>query len=210
VKATACLVAGLLAAGLSGCAGGRSTANTGHTAGPGHTVSDVSTRIGKIPGTMTSSLCTDNIYAGANGAAIFRTPQDIVVGPLRFGALREATGAALYAVHTSHGIIYGIKSPLSITGTSSPWIALRVVGDANDVKVDYSGVFASGPTDLSREHVVAALQTAVDCGNGSAGFVQYGGGFAWKRPTCAILQVFDRSGRLLAAKLVPFGRTSCP
>jgi hypothetical protein len=172
---------------------------------------DVISQIGAIPGKMPSRLCSDNIYAGSNGASVVRTPDDVVVGPLRFGTLRQATGQGLYTAHTPDGLAYGIKSPLSISGTSSPWVALRVAGDANQVKVSYDslGSLSGRLEDPRFGKTVMALQSAVACGNGASGFVQYNGGFAWLLPTCAILQAFDQTGHLLGSKRVPFGKKEC-
>jgi hypothetical protein len=160
---------------------------------------------------MPTRLCTDNIYAGTRAASVVRTPTDIVVGPVRFGTLGQATGAGLYPFRTPDGTAEGIKSPMSVSGTTSRWIAVRVTGDGGQVKVSYDPAsFVSGtPGDPAQGRTLVAVQTAVACGNGASGFVQYNGGFTWLRATCATLQVFDRKGRLLAEKVVPFGLKAC-
>ena len=103
-----------------------------HRPGPGSASTGVSgggRAIGAIPGTMPTRLCTDNIYAGTRAASVVRTPTDIVVGPVRFGTLGQATGAGLYPFRTPDGTAEGIKSPMSVSGTTSRWIAVRVTGD---------------------------------------------------------------------------------
>jgi hypothetical protein len=67
-------------------------------------------------------LCTNNIFTGANSASVVHTSDDIVVGPLRFSTLRQAAQPDQYSFHTSHGVAYGIKVPLTIAGTRSAGI----------------------------------------------------------------------------------------
>jgi len=195
-----------LAVALGGCTGAGRAPGSASPGAPG-----LSRAIAALPGTLPTRLCTDNIYAGRNAAAVVRTPDDIVVGPVRLSTLRQATGAGLYRFGTADGPAAGIKTPMSVSGTTSRWIALRVIGDGGQVKVSYDPAsFVSGtPGDPRHGRTVVAVQTAVACGNGASGFVQYNGGFTWLHATCATLQVFDQRGRLVAEKVVPFGLKKC-
>jgi hypothetical protein len=197
---------GALALAQGGCAGAGRSPGSAPAGAPG-----LSRTMVALPGTLPTRRCSDNIYAGGNAAAVVRTPDDVVVGPVRLSTLRQATGAGLYRFATADGPATGFKSPLSVSGTTSRWIALRVTGDGGRVKVSYDPAsFVGGtPGDPKQGRTVVAVQTAVACGNGAAGFVQYNGGFTWLHATCATLQVFDQKGRLVAAKVVPFGLKKC-
>ena len=168
--------------------------------------------IGAIPGTMPTRLCTSNIFSGSNSAAVVRTPDDIVVGPVHFSTLRQATKPHQYSFQTPHGVAYGIKAPLTVAESGSSWIAIRVVGDRGRVKVAYDPTsFVGGsPGDPSVGSNRAALQSALACGFGSQGFVQYNGGFTWVHGSCATIQAFGQAGRLLGSKRVAFGVRRCP
>jgi hypothetical protein len=157
--------------------------------------------IGPIPGTMPMRLCTSNIFTGDNSAAVVHTSDDIVVGPLRFSTLRQASQPHQYSFQTPHGVAYGIKVPLTVAGTGSSWVALRVAGDQHRVKVVYDPTsFVGGsPGDPKIGNDRAALQSAFACGSGSRGFVQYNGGFTWILGSCATIQAFDQTGRLLGS-----------
>ena len=200
------MIAAVLLIALTGCG----ASNQGDTSESSGAIGP-SDSIAAIPGTMPTRLCSDNIYSGPSASSVVRTPDDVVIGPLRFGILAQATGKGLYTYPTPDGLAYGIKSPLSVSGTTSQWVALRVTGDANQVKTEYRSPAAapSSPDDPKQGSTVFALQTAVACGTGSTGFVQYNGGFVWLHPTCATLQVFDQSGHLLASMVVPFGKKTC-
>lgn len=164
--------------------------------------------IGAIPGTMPQRLCTNTIFAGNNAARVVPTPDDVIIGPVRFSTLRQAAQPNQYSSHTHNGLEYGIKVPLTVFGTDSTWIAIRVSDDEDRVKVSYSPGF-SGQINPKGESNLMALQSAIPCGNGMQGFVQYNGGFSWFHPSCATLQVFDQTGRLLGSKLIPFGKRNC-
>ena len=202
-KASLFLAAVVAAVGIGGCSttSQSQSKSTGGDAAGG--------AIGAVPGTMPSRQCSSSIYSGTNYSAVVRTPDDVVVGPLRFGTLKQATGAGIYAFRSSGRLVFGFKSPLTISGTSSDWIAVRIVGDDNQVKVDYNPFGGGSPEDATHSADVTAMQTAVACGSAETGFVQYNGGFTWQRPTCATIQAFDQKGRLLGSMSVPFGRKSC-
>jgi hypothetical protein len=157
-------------------------------------------------------LCTNNIFTGPNSAAVVHTSDDIVVGPLRFSTLSQAAEPHQYSFQTPHGLAYGIKVPLTVAETASSWIALRVVGDHGRVKVAYDPTsFVGGsPGDPTAGSDRAALQSALPCGLGSQGFVQYNGGFTWAHASCATVQVFNQAGHLLGSKRVAFGVNHCP
>jgi hypothetical protein len=167
--------------------------------------------IGPIPGMMPMRLCTNNIFTGDNSAAVVHTSDDIVVGPIRFSTLRQASQSHQYSFQTPHGVAYGIKVPLTVAGTHSNWVALRVAGDQRRVKVVYDPTsFVGGkPGDPTLGSDRAALQSAIACGSGSRGFVQYNGGFTWIHGSCATIQAFDQTGRLLGSKRVAFGVRHC-
>jgi hypothetical protein len=80
------------------------------------------------------------------------------------------------------------------------------------VKVAYdpSSFVGGSPVDPTTGSDQAALQTAVACGLGQHGFVQYNGGFIWHQDACATIQAFDEAGRLLGSKRVAFGVKRCP
>ena len=200
------LMGGFMIVGVAGCGGSSRAAPSSRAY-----ESEVGSRIGAVPGTMPTRLCADNIYAGQSASSIVRTPDDIVVGPVRFSTLHQATGVGLYRFATPDGPADGFKSPLSVSGTSGPWVAVWVTGDDDQVKINYDPAdFVSGiPGDPKTGSPQVALQTAVACGNGVSGFVQYNGGFTWFHATCATVQVFDGAGHLLGEKVVPFGRVSC-
>jgi hypothetical protein len=167
--------------------------------------------IGPVPGAMPVRLCTSNIFTGDDSAAVVHTPDDIVVGPLRFSTLRQASQLHQYSFHTPHGVAFGIKVPLTIAGTRSRWVAVRVAGDQGRVKIVYDPTsFVGGaPGDPKRGSDRAALQSAIACGSGSPSFVQYNGGFTWIRGSCATIQAFAQTGRLLGTKRVAFGVRRC-
>jgi hypothetical protein len=123
--------------------------------------------------------------------------------------LKQATGKGNFTFCSSGRLLFGFKGPLTITGTSSPWIALRVSGDKGQAKFDYDpfGIGSRKHTTPSAD--IAAMQPAVACGNAEAGFVQYNGGFMWQHSTCATIQVFNEEGHLLGSKTIPFGKKSC-
>ena len=108
---------------------------------------------------------------------------------------------------SSGKLVYSFKSPLTISGTSSRWRAVRVVGDSGQVKMD-DNPFAGGSSDHQTDPAeVAALESAVACGNAETAFVQYNGGFTWQRPTCATIHAFDEGGHRSGSITIPFGRT---
>lgn len=205
-KARAWLLVGIVGAMVTCCSNG-SQPTKGNTATPGQS----SGPIGEIPGTMPMRLCTNNIFSGRNAEAVVSTSDDIVVGPLRFSTLRQAAQSNQYTFRTPDGVAYGIKIPLTVAGTGSRWIAVRVSGDDRRVKVTYEPAsFVSGsPGDPRKGSDRAAFQTAVACGLGQQGFVQYNGGFTWVHGSCATIQVFDQSGTLLGSKRIPFGVRHC-
>jgi hypothetical protein len=164
--------------------------------------------IGAIPGTMPQRLCTDNIYAGNDAGRVVSTPDDVVIGPVRFSTLRQAAGPNQYSSQTPDGLAYGIKVPATVFGTNSAWVAIRVSDDDNQVKVSYTPGFAL-TTDPKGESTLMAIQSPIPCGSGPEGFVQYNGGFAWFHAACANLAVYDQAGRLLGSRLIPFGKRSC-
>ena len=176
-KTALLLVAVVTVVGIGGCgATGRSSSKP-----PG--ADAAGSAIGAVPGTMPSRLCTSSIYSGPNYSAVVRTSDDIVVGPLRFGTLEQATGRGIYYFRSSGRLVFGFKSPLTISGTSSRWIAVRVVDDDKRVKADYNPIDGGSPKDATPSADVAALETAVACGGAEAGFVQYNGGFTWQHAT---------------------------
>ena len=60
---------------------------------------------------------------------------------------------------SSGKLVYSFKSPLTISGTSSRWIAVRVVGDSGQVKMD-DNPFAGGSSDHQTDPAeVAALES---------------------------------------------------
>lgn len=173
------------------------------------TADEEESAIGAVPGRLPARLCTSSIYSGSNYSAVVTSPHDIVIGPARFGTLREATGTGNATFRSSGRLFSHFKGPITISGTSSRWIAVRVSGDKGQVTINYDP-FGIG----SRKHTtpnadVAALQTAVGCGNAETGFVQYNGGFTWQHSTCATIQVFDDEGHLLGSRTIPFGKKAC-
>ena len=204
-KARVWLLVGVVGVMVTGCSDTRATpVNTAKPAQLGGP-------IGPIPGTMPKRLCTSNIFTGENSAAVVHTSEDVVVGPVRFSTLRQASQPHQYSFRTPHGVAYGIKVPLTIAGTDSSWVALRVTGDQRGIKVVYDPTsFVDGsPGDPTMGSDRAALQSAFACGSGSRGFVQYNGGFTWIHGSCATIQVFDRTGRMLGTKRVAFGVRRC-
>ena len=107
---------------------------------------------------------------------------------------------------------YGIKVPLTVVMAASNWIAPRVVGDRSRVKVAYdlTSFIGGSPGDPTVGSNRAALQSALACGVGSQGFVQYNGGFTWAHASCATVQVFNQAGHLIGSKRVAFGVSHCP
>jgi hypothetical protein len=134
--------------------------------------------VGPVPGTMPIRLYTSNIFTGDNSAAVVQTSDDIVVGPPRFSTLQQASQPHQYSFQTPHGVAYWIKVPLTVAGTGSNWVALRLAGDQRRVKVVYdpTSFVGSTPGDPKMGSDRAALQSAFACGSGSRGFVQYNGG----------------------------------
>lgn len=205
-KARTWLVVGLVGLMVAGCS------NSGQsTQGKPTMETQPGGPIGAIPGAMPMRLCTNNIFSGSNLTAVVHTSDDIVVGPLRFSTLRQATQPNQYSFHTPDGLAYGIKIPLTVSGTASAWIALRLSSDYQRVKVSYDPAsFLSGsPGDPKHGSDSVSIQSAVACGLGTQGFVQYNGGFTWLHASCATVQVFDQDGRLLGSKRIPFGVKHC-
>jgi hypothetical protein len=193
------------ALGIAGCGGSLGQSNSR----PRATTDQATGDIGAVPGTLPSRLCTSSIYSGPNASAVVRTPDDVVVGPVRFGTLKQATGKAIYSFRSSGRPYFGFKSPLTIAGTSSRWIAVRVSGDRGEVKIGYDPFGIGSPEGATGYADVAAMESGVACGRAPVGFVQYNGGFTWQHPTCATIQVFDELGHLLGSKTVPFGKKAC-
>jgi|SRR3984885_12056365 len=176
---------------------------------PKSTADGAGSVIGAVPGTMPSRLCTSSIYSGSNDSAIVTTSDDIVVGPARFGTLEEATGRGNDTFRSSGRLFSHFKGPITISGTSSSWIAVRVTDDKGQVMINYDPFGIGSRKNTTPSADVAALQTAVGCGNAETGFVQYNGGFTWQHSTCATIQVFDDDGHLLGSKTIPFGKMVC-
>jgi hypothetical protein len=192
-----------VALGFAGCGGSMSSSNSQPRADA------LTGGIGAVPGTLPSRLCTSSIYSGANYSAVVRTADDIVVGPARFGTLKQATGRAIYSFRSSGRRFFGFKSPLTISGTPSKWIGVRVSNDGGQVKIGYEPFGVGSPRGGTGSTDVAAMETGLACGGAETGFVQYNGGFTWQHPTCATIQVFDEQGHLIASKAVSFGAKSC-
>jgi hypothetical protein len=203
-KAGTCLLLGLLGLMAAGCSDSPRSEQAAGTAQPGG-------HIGSIPGTLPTRLCSNNIYSGSNPANVVHTADDIVVGPLRFSTLRQASQPSQYAFNTPHGMAYGVKIPITVVGTPSRWVAVLVSGDRRQVKVSYNPAsFLNGsPADPEQGSDRVALESAVACGLGRQSFVQYNGGFTWFHPSCATIQVFDQSGHLLGSKRIAFGVRHC-
>jgi hypothetical protein len=176
---------------------------------PKSTADEEGSAIGAVPGRLPARLCTSSIYSGSNGSAVVTTPDDIVVGPARFGTLKEATGKGNDTFRSSGRLFSHFKGPITISGTSSRWIAVRVSGDKGRVMINYDPFGIGSRNHETPSADVAALQTAVGCGKAKTGFVQYNGGFTWQHSTCATIQVFDDEGHLLGAKTIPFGKRAC-
>jgi peptidoglycan hydrolase-like protein with peptidoglycan-binding domain len=105
-------------------------------------------------------LCADNIFAGNDAARVVPTPDDVIIGPVRFSTLRQAAQPNQYSSPTPDGLEYGIKIPVTVFGTNSTWIAIRVSDDKDQVKVSYSPGF-SGQSDPKGESNLMALQSAI-------------------------------------------------
>jgi hypothetical protein len=173
------------------------------------TADEAGRSIGAVPGRLPSRLCTSSIYSGSNDSAVVTTRDDIVVGPARFGTLREATRKGNDTFRSSSRLFSHFKGPITISGTSSRWIAVRVSGDKGQVMINYDPFGVGSRKHTTPNADVAALQTAVGCGHAETGFVQYNGGFTWQHSTCAMIQVFDDEGHLLGSKTIPFGKRAC-
>lgn len=130
------------------------------------------------------------------------------MGPARFGTLKEATGTG-NTFRSSGRLFFHFKGPVTISGTSSRWIAVRLSGDKGQVKIDYDPFGVGSRKHRTPNAAVAAMETAVACGNAETGFVQYNGGFTRQHSTCATIQVIDEEGQLLGLKTIPFGKKSC-
>ncbi len=152
-----------------------------------------------------SVSCSQNIFSGPSLAAlpsVDRSPDDVVIGPLRLARL----ASSIASVPTLGGSTYfGAKSPLTIADTPFSSFTLTVTGHPYPVTVAYGG-YVSDPQPYDS----LSIQSGLACGIPSAGFVQYAGGFAFQRPTCATITLAGPKG-VIGSKRVPLGpKAHCP
>lgn len=139
--------------------------------------------------------CLGAVFSGTDPRAVGETPTDVVVGPVRFGALGDAARSMSEQVSPT-GRLRVLKSPATVSGTTLPFVRVTVStsGTATVRIVDEVASLAdAGPA--------VRLDGPGPCGL-DGGFVQYPFGFATDQPTCARITVHAADGTLLGSATV--------
>jgi hypothetical protein len=155
--------------------------------------------------------CEEAIYSGVDPAQAAIEPSDLVVGPGRFAALRDAAdGSGVDAMAGIGRTLLEGKFPLTLTGIDAPYVVIGIETPDDSARLEYANPGLTAAQDqFGAGTTVAALPTASACGDGVDGFVQYAGGIVATHPVCVTLTARTPDDQGLGQAQVVFGGASC-